>query len=469
MALGPLLALVDLGCGVVLALVLGVDDAVAVAVAAVAVVVVSGLAHLHRSRLVLSVLDDLPRMALTTGAVVLGYLAVSPRVTATPEPPADRVAAAAVLFLTLSALLRVVLYGVVNRLRRQRKVAHPVIVVGTDVVAVRITEALRADGAYGLQPVGMVGDVSAASGPLPTPYLGPIGRLPRALVDLGVRDVVFAFSGPPDAATVKAVRQAVEGNHQVFVVPRFFETMGRVHQHRTEVIHDVALTRLRRLSDRSVAWGLKRALDVTLAAGALLVLAPAMAVLGLLARRETGAAIHRQTRVGLRGRTFSLYKFQTLAPVTEEEGAVTWNIDNDARLGSTGRFLRRTGLDELPQLVNVLRGDMSLVGPRPERPHFVAEFARDHDRYDDRHRVRTGITGWAQVHDLRGDTSISERVRFDNSYIDNWSLWRDITILARTLPTLRRPQPQGRDVVTAALAAAPRAASGRSGTAPQRR
>ncbi|MFB9311842.1 exopolysaccharide biosynthesis polyprenyl glycosylphosphotransferase [Nocardioides plantarum] len=450
-------------------LLLGVDGPVLLAVTTAMVVMASSLAHLHRSKLVLSVLDDLPRMTLTTGAVVVGYLALVPRIANVPEPTMARAATAAALFLTLLVTTRAVVYGMVNRRRRARRIAHPAIIVGTDVVAVRITEALRSDGAYGLQPVGMVGEVTSETGPLPSPHLGGVATLPRAIVDLGVRDIVFAFSGPPDAAMVKAVRHAVEGNHQVFVVPRFFETMGRVHQHRTEVIHDIALTRLVRLSDRSIGQGLKRGLDVTLAAIALLLLAPTMTVLAVLARRETGAAIHRQTRVGLRGRRFSLYKFQTLMPVSDDEGAVTWNIDNDARLGSAGRFMRRTGLDELPQLVNVLRGDMSLVGPRPERPHFVAEFARRHDRYEDRHRVRTGITGWAQVHDLRGDTSISERVRFDNSYIDNWSLWRDITILARTLPTLRRPQPQSRDVVTAALAAAGPVGSGRPSTAPLRR
>ena len=469
MALGPILMALDLVVAAIVLVVLGVDDPALLAVASAAVVGAASLAHLHRSKLVLSVLDDLPRMTLTTGGVIVGYLALVPRIADVPEPSTSHAAGAAALLLALLVVTRTVVYGMVNRRRRARLIAHPAIVVGTDVVAVRIAEALRSDGAYGLQPVGMVGELTSDTGPLPSPHLGGVASLQRAIVDLGVRDIVFAFSGPPDAAMVKAVRQAVEGNNQVFVVPRFFETMGRVHQHRTEVIHDIALTRLRRLSDWSVGQCFKRGLDVSLAAVALLLLAPAMSVLALMARRETGAAIHRQTRVGLRGRRFSLYKFQTLKPVTEDEGAVTWNIDNDGRLGPAGRFMRRTGLDELPQLVNVLRGDMSLVGPRPERPHFVAEFARRHDRYEDRHRVRTGITGWAQVHDLRGDTSISERVRFDNNYIDNWSLWRDITILARTLPTLRRPQPQSRDVVTAALAAAQPVASGRPATAPQPR
>src|SRR3712207_5213773 len=109
-----------------------------------------------------------------------------------------------------------------------------------------------------------------------------------------------------------------------------------------------------------------------------------------------------------------------------------FKIRQDPRITRVGRLLRRTSLDELPQLVNVLRGDMSLVGPRPERPYFVDEFTRRYPWYTDRHRVPSGLTGWAQVHGLRGDTSIADRARFDNFYIENWSLWGDIKIMLRT-------------------------------------
>jgi lipopolysaccharide/colanic/teichoic acid biosynthesis glycosyltransferase len=165
--------------------------------------------------------------------------------------------------------------------------------------------------------------------------------------------------------------------------------------------------------------------------------------------------IFRQTRVGKDGRNFTLLKFRTLKPLTGDEADTTWNIDHDDRLGPVGRFLRRTGLDELPQLVNIIRGDMSLVGPRPERPHFVREFSADRERYDDRHRVPSGLTGWAQVSDLRGDTSIDDRVRFDNYYIENWSFWSDIKILCRTIPTLARSEPPRPDLISVLAAAGP--------------
>ena len=176
-----------------------------------------------------------------------------------------------------------------------------------------------------------------------------------------------------------------------------------------------------------------------------MLLSPVLLACAVAVRLETGpGVIFRQARVGLEGRTFTLFKFRSLKPVDSAESATQWSIDQDQRLGPVGRFLRRTSLDELPQLVNVLRGDMSLVGPRPERPFFVQEFSKATVRYDERHRVQTGLTGWAQVHDLRGDTSIDARVRFDNYYIENWSLWTDLKIMCRTVLAIVRHQPDPR-------------------------
>jgi lipopolysaccharide/colanic/teichoic acid biosynthesis glycosyltransferase len=129
-------------------------------------------------------------------------------------------------------------------------------------------------------------------------------------------------------------------------------------------------------------------------------------------------------------------KFRSLRPADERESATRWNISQDQRMSAIGRFLRRTSLDELPQLWNVLRGEMSLVGPRPERPYFVTRFAQAYPQYRDRHRVPVGITGFAQVNGLRGDTSIEDRTRFDNYYIESWSLWQDVKILLRTISSV---------------------------------
>jgi lipopolysaccharide/colanic/teichoic acid biosynthesis glycosyltransferase len=169
-------------------------------------------------------------------------------------------------------------------------------------------------------------------------------------------------------------------------------------------------------------------------------LAPLLAfcALAVLWESRGKGVLFRQERVGIGGKRFTMVKFRSLMPSTDLESQIRWSINSDPRMGPVGRALRRTSLDELPQLLNVLRGDMSLVGPRPERPYFVEEFRQIHADYADRHRVPAGITGWAQIHGLRGDTSIQQRVLFDNYYIDNWSLGLDIKIMARTIGSMFR-------------------------------
>ena len=154
--------------------------------------------------------------------------------------------------------------------------------------------------------------------------------------------------------------------------------------------------------------------------------------------------IFRQRRIGRDGKAFDFYKFRSMRTDEDEDaftptdGRAPGGIEGIDRRTPIGRFLRRSAIDELPQFLNVLKGEMSIVGPRPERPEYVEMFGRDHDRYSDRHRVKSGITGWAQVHGLRGQTSLSDRVEWDNFYIENWSLWLDLKILLMTIAAVVR-------------------------------
>jgi lipopolysaccharide/colanic/teichoic acid biosynthesis glycosyltransferase len=166
--------------------------------------------------------------------------------------------------------------------------------------------------------------------------------------------------------------------------------------------------------------------------------------------------LFRQRRIGVDGRAFELLKFRSLLPENDHESQTRWSISADSRLTPFGRLLRASSLDELPQLWNILRGDMALVGPRPERPHFVAMFSDSVPGYTARHRVPVGLTGWAAVNGLRGDTSIDERARYDNFYIANWTLWLDVTIILRTIAAVvgdislrRRRRPADTDVAEA--------------------
>ncbi len=183
---------------------------------------------------------------------------------------------------------------------------------------------------------------------------------------------------------------------------------------------------------RALAWFLKRLLETFVAGVALVLLSPVWLVIALAVWSSSrGPVLFRQRRVGRGGRPFNLLKFRTMEVNTDSD--TTWSVDTDSRITPVGRFLRDTSLDELPQLLNVLGGQMALVGPRPERPYFVRQFGAEVPDYAARHRVRPGITGWAQVHGLRGDSSIPDRVRLDNDYIDNWSLRRDAVIVVRTV------------------------------------
>ena len=184
------------------------------------------------------------------------------------------------------------------------------------------------------------------------------------------------------------------------------------------------------------ARAMKRAIDMIAALVGLVLVAPVLLMVAAAVRIEGGPGVlFRQQRVGQHGRLFTLYKMRSLRPASGE-GDVQWNIDQDARLGPVGRFIRRTSLDELPQLWNVLIGDMSLVGPRPERPYFVDRFTKTVPGYADRHRVPVGLTGLAVVRGLRGDTSIPERARADNDYANRWSLGLDVLIILKTVRVL---------------------------------
>jgi Undecaprenyl-phosphate glucose phosphotransferase len=177
----------------------------------------------------------------------------------------------------------------------------------------------------------------------------------------------------------------------------------------------------------------KRLFDVLLSAVALLLTAPLLLLCALAIRfTSRGSVLYRQERMGMDGQLFEILKFRTMSTDAEDSGA-RMAEPGDPRTTRLGVFMRRLSIDELPQLFNVLRGDMSLVGPRPERPVFIEEFRRRIPRYHLRHKIKAGITGWAQINGLRGQTSIEKRIEFDLYYIENWSLLLDLKILARTL------------------------------------
>jgi exopolysaccharide biosynthesis polyprenyl glycosylphosphotransferase len=220
------------------------------------------------------------------------------------------------------------------------------------------------------------------------------------------------------------------------VEPLVHGPVSQVHVEPAATIREIGEAK----TESRIDWRtIKRAVDVGLSVTALVAALPVMALLALLIRLESrGPSLFIQERVGQDGKIFSLLKFRSMRVDAEDCSGPVFAKPNDPRCTRTGRFMRRYSLDELPQLLNVLRGDMSLVGPRPERPYFVAQFSQSIPRYDDRHRVKSGITGWAQVNGLRGDTSIEERTRYDLHYVEHWSPGLDVQIMLRTIGEILR-------------------------------
>jgi exopolysaccharide biosynthesis polyprenyl glycosylphosphotransferase len=382
---------------------------------------------LYRPRLSLSVLDDLPDIlgrALAAGALamVLGGLNDG-------RAGIARLVTCA-LFGVLCILGRTVAYGVIRGARHRGRLRQRALILGAGTVSARLAENLEQHPEYGLVPKGMLDDDPLLSEhERPVPLLGGYEALTDAVLEHRVDLVIVTFGSLRESQIVPLLRACDRLACEILFVPRLFEVHTVTKD--TEVLWGMPVIRMRRAPFRTRAWTAKRVSDVILSGLLLLLLAPVLLVCMVGSRWETGCVLYPQTRVGLDGKPFTLLKFCSLRP-TDGEDATRWNIGEDERLGPIGRFLRRTSLDELPQLWNVLRGDMSLVGPRPERPYFVDEFTRQFPWYTARHRVPVGLTGWAQVHGLRGDTSIPDRARFDNFYIENWSMWGDIKILLRT-------------------------------------
>ncbi|MFE5855748.1 sugar transferase [Streptomyces sp. NPDC056500] len=373
-------------------------------------------------------------------AIAEGFAAYDPRYTAGWRHLVLAVAAQTVLCCAARAL--------VHRVRRWSAQRSPqsVLVVGRTALTQQVTTALYDHAEYGMRPVGHVDIGKAHTVPAPAsdpgspPLLTSIQDVSRAVIQNAVRHAVFTQPPASDVESEALLALFAEHRCALWLVDggaAVGQTWRRAAGH--DHLWGFSVTPLHSGLHRPLARAVKRAIDTLVAALVLVCAAPVLAVCALAVRIADGPGVlFRQERIGLGGRPFTLLKFRTLRPADEQESATRWSIALDRRMSATGNLLRRTSLDELPQLWNVLRGDMSLVGPRPERPYFVTQFSHTHPGYRDRHRMPVGITGLAQVNGLRGDTSIEERARFDNHYIATWSPWRDVCILARTATALFR-------------------------------
>jgi exopolysaccharide biosynthesis polyprenyl glycosylphosphotransferase len=404
---------------------------------AIITVVIFAAGGLYRGRRHLSILDLMPGILgrLLIAAAIVAMIAAQRHESVEYVGEFMRtVAVSCALVITGRVMTtRLVLWA-----RRRRLVEHGTIIVGSGPIATELARLIKRYPQYGLRFSGFVDTPSnrqaAANATL---ALGSICDLGQAMVATGSDVIIIADTTTEEIELMDLLRQPSMMRWDVWVVPRLCDFQS--HSGSTDHIGAIPVTRLRRATLTGPKWALKRMFDFLFASLALIVVSPVLLMCAIAVRVEGGrGVIFRQQRIGRFGKPFDLLKFRSMKPATDHESRTNWSVANDPRVGLVGRFLRRTSLDELPQLWNIVRGDMTFVGPRPERPFFVDQFSAEHPSYVLRHRVPVGLTGLAQVSGLRGDTPISDRARFDNYYIDNWSLWLDIKVIARTFAEVFR-------------------------------
>ena len=379
----------------------------------------------QRLKINLSLEREIPGLLMW---VALPFLVLAALVVNRPEELAS-LARVAIATAVLVLLGRGLVSSGIRAARERAWAPEPTLVVGAGDVGAMVVTALREHREYGLVPVGFLDSFDGVG--LSMPILGDAHALAATIERNAVTKVIVAFGAMSEADMVDVLRACDRLPVEVYVVPRFFELGATTGRDGYDDVWGIPLLRLRRSALKAAASRSKRLFDIIVASIVLVLSAPIFLAAAVAVRRSSpGPIFLRQLRIGQDGREFELLKFRSM--MVHEDGDTAW-LASDTHMTRVGRVLRRTSIDELPQLLNVLRGDMSVVGPRPERPYFASQFMGQVRRYNDRHRVPVGITGWAQVHGLRGDTPIPDRVRFDNYYIEHWSLWRDVVIVAQTV------------------------------------
>ncbi len=391
---------------------------------AVATLVVLWAGGSYRPRIYYRLWPELPRL--------LGLLSVA-ALLAAAWPGPERLTLLEHLPVTFCAvvLARLIAYTAFQVLRSRALSPENALIVGVGGRSQMLAGALERDRRAGIRPVGFVGPPGTQEGRI-LPVVTDLEHIDRVIESLRVKHVLLADPSDREAMVSTSLGLRQTSDVELWLVPASVElgAAGDAFSSATTRPWPIAFQHLRRSRHYRAAQGVKRLGDV-IAAAIMLVLTAPLHVATALAVRLTspGPVYFRQVRVGQHGE-FALLKFRTMT--VNDDSDTTWSVHDDQRVTSVGRFLRHSCLDELPQFLNVIRGDMSLVGPRPERPFFASHFSATVPNYEDRLRAPMGITGWAQIHGWRGDTCIAERIRFDNYYIEYWSLGLDVVILVRT-------------------------------------
>jgi exopolysaccharide biosynthesis polyprenyl glycosylphosphotransferase len=310
------------------------------------------------------------------------------------------------------------------------------VIIGCNDTANQIFKSLHNHPLLGYRLIGYFSD-TPCSHLLPLTEAKHLGTLPQApdkLVEERIELALISLENGEHPQLYKLLQECEGVNIEFLMVPDILEIMASPTKIEMREIEGLPFIRIKGVP--MTTWGriTKRIFDLFVSIILIILFSPLLILISLLIKLGSkGPVFYMQKRVGLDGKQFDMIKFRSMKVEAEQHTGPTWAKEEDPRRTKIGVFFRKTSLDELPQLFNVIKGDMSLVGPRPERPYFVEQFKTLVPKYLDRHRVKTGMTGWAQVNGLRGNTSLEERIKYDIYYIENWSLGFDIKILVKTL------------------------------------
>ncbi|MBT3821918.1 MAG: undecaprenyl-phosphate glucose phosphotransferase [Nitrospinaceae bacterium] len=395
-------------------------------------VLAARLTQLYWFRVGLKSTVEIGRLARTMGWTVLMIIALT---FFYRETSYSRVMV--VFFMVLGSvflfLCRRITWSMIRRLRRRGVDMRRILVVGVSPLAQRVAAQLEAYRVLGFQVVGHLSETVVADGKAgDLPILGTLGQIREVIEREEILEVYVVLPAERQDEQSRLLDSLSDSSVDLRVVPDLVERMSL-----NAGIEELDGTPVILLSQTPLlGWNriAKRLMDIVCGLAALVIFGLPMFVIALLVKiTSRGPVFYMQERMGLDGIKFEMYKFRSMRMGAEDESGAVWASPGDDRRTALGSFMRRTSLDELPQLFNVLKGDMSLVGPRPERPVFVDDFRKSVPGYMLRHKMKSGMTGWAQVNGWRGDTSIDRRIECDLYYIENWSLAMDLKILWLTV------------------------------------
>ncbi len=407
-------------------------------VTTLAVVVVFNFYGLYRLRRGYSRIDEFYKVVAAVTSALFVSIAVNSFILADRFIYARWILAIGWVLSILFVSMGRFVYGIsAGFLRRHGVARQRMLIIGTGVAARTVWERILGAPSLGYQVVGFVATPDEQPDEHDDQSLHIVGysdELARLVRLYNVNEIVVALPGGRHEDVLDIVSAVEDEQLSIRVYPDIFQLIINNDLGLND-INGLPLVSVRDVTLRGFNKVIKRTFDIAFSGGVLILFSPLMLLVAILIKLEPpGGVFFVQERVGLDGQPIQIIKFRSMR--ADAERTATWTVRDDPRVTRIGRIIRRFSIDELPQFINVLLGEMSIVGPRPEQPQYVAQFNQAIPRYMRRHKEKTGLTGWAQVNGLRGDTSIEERTRYDLYYVENWSLLLDLKIIVRTIVRL---------------------------------